>query len=81
MTHSSVHYIYHVVHYIPSTYNWKFVPFDCLHVISPPYTLLPLVTTNLIFFSYEFYLFLMTSNTMLVPVIQHVDLIFLYISK
>ena len=33
ITNNSVNYIYHVVHYIPSTYlsyNWKFVPFDYL---------------------------------------------------
>ena len=39
ITYSSVNYIYPVVHYIPSTYfsyNWKFVPFDCLHPIPFP---------------------------------------------
>ena len=28
--YSNVNYIYHVVYYIPSNYNWKFVPFNCL---------------------------------------------------
>ena len=38
ITYSSVNYIYHVVHYIPSTYlpyNWKFGPFDCLYQVFP----------------------------------------------
>ena len=43
-------YIISLVH----TYNWKSVPFDCLHVILPFSTLLPLVNTNLIFFSVSF---------------------------
>ena len=37
MTCSSVHYLYHVVHYIPNaylSYNWKFAPFDYLHLVS-----------------------------------------------
>ena len=37
MTCSSVHYLYHVVHYIPNaylSYNWKFAPFDYLHTVS-----------------------------------------------
>ena len=36
---SFVHDIYHLVKFILSTYlsyNWKSVPFDCLHPISPP---------------------------------------------
>ena len=28
--YSNVNYIYHVVYYILSNYNWKFVPFNCL---------------------------------------------------
>ena len=35
VTSSSVNSMYHVAHYIPSTYNWKFVPFDCLHPVPP----------------------------------------------
>jgi len=27
-------YICHVVHYISSTFKWKFISFDCLHLIS-----------------------------------------------
>ena len=41
-TCSSVNYIYHVIHYIPSiylSYRCKSIPFDCLHPIQP----LPLV--------------------------------------
>ena len=51
--HTSVNYVSHVVHFIPSTYlsyNWKFVPFDSLHPITPPPTL-PLVIAFLISFS------------------------------
>ena len=54
---SSIDYIYHNVHYIPSTYlfyNWKFVSFDYLNpILFPPTHSLtlhpppPLVTTNL----------------------------------
>ena len=54
---SSVNYVYHVIHYIPSTYlsyNWKFVPFDCLHPIFPLSTPHFLVTTNLISISIYF---------------------------
>ena len=39
--YSRVHYINHVVHYIPSTYlscNWEFVSFNYLHPILPPPT-------------------------------------------
>ena len=36
IVYSSVNYIYHSVHYIPSTEIWKFVPFDHLHSTSPP---------------------------------------------
>ena len=32
------YYIYHVVHYIPSTYNWKFVHFEYLEPIPHPVT-------------------------------------------
>ena len=41
ITYSSGNYIYHVVHYIPSTYlsyNWKFVSCDCLYPIPRPPT-------------------------------------------
>ena len=41
VTYMSINYIYPVVHYIPCTYlsyNWKFVPFDHLHLIPPPST-------------------------------------------
>ena len=34
IAYSNVHYIYHVVHYIPGTYlssDWKCVPFDSLY--------------------------------------------------
>ena len=39
ITYSNVNYIYHVVHYISSTYspyNWKFIHFDFLSPIPPP---------------------------------------------
>ena len=38
VTYSSVHYIYQVVHYIPTpylSYNWEFVPSNCLYPILP----------------------------------------------
>lgn len=34
--YSSVYYIYHVIYYISSTYNWKFVSLDHLHLIPHP---------------------------------------------
>ena len=47
--YSSVNYL-HIIHYIPSTKTWTFVPFDCLHQLpsSDPHSL---VLTNLISFS------------------------------
>ena len=39
ITFISVSFIYHVVNYIPHAYlshNWKFVPFDHLHLVPPP---------------------------------------------
>ena len=42
ITYGSVNYLYHVVHYITSSYlsyNWNFLPFDYLHLILPPPTL------------------------------------------
>ena len=62
------------------SYNWKFLPFDCLHPIK---TSPPPVITNLISFSMNMFVFevLSTYDTVLVPVTQHSDLIFLYISK
>ena len=40
LTYSSVSGLYHVIHYIPSTYlvfNWSFVPFDHLYsILSSP---------------------------------------------
>ena len=59
LTHRSVNYICHVVHYIPSaylSYNWKFVHFDCFHPNPPPNQPPPLVTTNLISFSMSLFI-------------------------
>ena len=55
MTYSGVNYNYHVVCYIPSTYNGKSVPFDYLHpvLLSPSP---PLVTINPISFSMSLFL-------------------------
>ena len=50
-------YVYHVVPYIPSTYNWKFIPFDCLHLIPSPPNPLPLVTINLMSLSTSLFVF------------------------
>ena len=52
---SSVNYIYHVVHYIPSTYfsyNCKFVPFDCLHFPFPLYLASGNHKSDLFFFEF-----------------------------
>ena len=35
---SCVNDITSLVHYNPTTYNWKCVPFDCLHPILSPHT-------------------------------------------
>ena len=77
--YSNVNCIYCIMHYIPSiylSYNWKFLPFDCLHPIK---TSPPPVITNLISFSMNMFVFevLSTYDTVLVPVTQHSDLIFL----
>ena len=40
MQYSISNYSHHTVHYIPMIYlfyNWKFVPFDYLHLFSPPH--------------------------------------------
>ena len=57
--YSSVNYSNHAVYYINSNYlfyNWKFVPFDHLHLI-PPIPIPALVTTNLIYFSVSMFVF------------------------
>ena len=38
-------------------YNWKFVPFDHLHPVTPPPASLFLVITNLISFSMNLFVF------------------------
>ena len=78
--YNSINYIYHVVHYTPSTYlcyNWKFVPFDHLHPTPAS------GTTNLISFC-EFVCILIFWSIIdlqhyVVPNAQPSDLIFLYI--
>ena len=40
MQYSIINYNHHTVHYIPMIYlfyNWKFVPFDYLHLFFPPH--------------------------------------------
>ena len=73
--------MYHVVHYIFSnyfSYNWKFLSFDCLHPVPLP-TTLPLKITNLILFFLGWLVgFWSDLRTMLVPGIQHSDLLFLF---
>ena len=49
---SSVNYLYHTLHYIPSTYlsyNWKFVAFAC-QFPTPPHPLPPVATSLISFF-------------------------------
>ena len=60
-------------------YNWEFVPFDYLHPVPPS----PTPCTYLISFSMSLFVFevQLVYNSMLVPVTQHNDLIFQYISK
>ena len=70
----------------PSTnlsYNWEFLPFDCLPSACPSQPHPFLVTTNLISSSISFFVFQaeLTHNVMLAPVTKLLDLVFLYISK
>ena len=55
--YSSVHYTYRVVHHIPSTYSWKFVPLTTFIQSPLPSTPHRLVTTNLISFSMSLFVF------------------------
>ena len=86
LTYSSVNYIYHVVHYILSSYlsyGWKFVPFDCLHPVPSP-SPSPYGDYKSDLFFYEFVCLFLNYNwptTLLVPITQHNGLAFLYISK
>ena len=86
--HNIINHYHHAVDYIPRTYlsyNWKWVPFDCFHPILPPP---PPASGNhksdlFFFFSMSLFVFevSLTYNTLLVPVTQHRDSVFLYISK
>lgn len=87
LIHSSVNYIYHVVHHTSSSHsscNWESMLLTAFIQFPLPRNPLPLVTTNLISFPefacFQYIIDLQQCISSLVHY-QHSDWVFLYISK